>query len=106
MVEKTKIKLADKGLGETTTSGLLSIAKSLFKNGDIWPLHYSFFYLGLTPQIPWDLTEDGQSNSVSRRQLTYHISHDWHLEAIRLAGRIWGNVQREMARRNEKGGRC
>lgn len=105
IVEKMKIKLADKGLLETMTSGLLLIVKSMFKNNDIWLLHSSFYYLGLTPQIPWDLTKNGQLDSVLQQQLTYHISHDWHLEAIWLAGRIWGNMQREMARQNEKGGR-
>ena len=35
----------------------------------------------------------------------YGLSHNWHTEAIRLAGRIWGNMQREMARLNGKVGK-
>ncbi|KAF8225507.1 hypothetical protein L208DRAFT_1108744, partial [Tricholoma matsutake] len=48
------------------------------------------------------LTKDGLENScsISQRQLIYGLSHDWHIKVIQLAGRIWGNVQREMARLN------
>ncbi|KAJ7812316.1 hypothetical protein B0H14DRAFT_2265694, partial [Mycena olivaceomarginata] len=29
--------------------------------------------------------------------LVYHFSADWHTTSIRLAGRIWGNWQKETA---------
>lgn len=41
---------------------------------------------------------------LARQRLIYHLANDWHLELIRLAARIYGDVQREMARKVRNGG--
>ncbi|KAJ6606210.1 hypothetical protein DFH09DRAFT_865171, partial [Mycena vulgaris] len=74
-VTKTTMKLDEKGIEETA------------RNGHIPPLD------GLLPANTMD-------NVVSRERLLHHFAAEWHLKAIRLAGRIFGDYQREMPKRN------
>ncbi|KAJ7795440.1 hypothetical protein B0H13DRAFT_1675157, partial [Mycena leptocephala] len=37
--------------------------------------------------------------TIKRRKLSVHLASDWHTSSIRLAGRIFGSVQRTMAAR-------
>ncbi|KAJ7795080.1 hypothetical protein B0H14DRAFT_2189239, partial [Mycena olivaceomarginata] len=42
-------------------------------------------------------TLDSESVTLTRTRLGHHFACDWHTACIRLAGRIWGDMQREMA---------
>jgi hypothetical protein len=102
LLRRTKRKLDDLNIEEAGQDGLLMAVKSLFKNdSSIWPLHYSFYYVGHMPNLDKFLTKDLPISQLARRRLLHNLSADWHLFSIRLAGRIFGEVQREMARRNE-----
>ncbi|KAJ6607833.1 hypothetical protein B0H10DRAFT_1817044 [Mycena sp. CBHHK59/15] len=99
--KKTTMKLDEKGVEETARKGLLTAVKFLFaRNDDIWLLKQSFYYLGHVPQLDKLLPTGAVQNAITRERLLYHRATDWHLTAIRLAGRIFGDYQREMSKMN------
>ncbi|KAJ7774186.1 hypothetical protein DFH07DRAFT_800602 [Mycena maculata] len=101
LTKKTEKKLNEKGVEEAAQKRLLSAAKSLFsRNDDIWPLKHSFYYLGHIPPLDSLLPANTPLNGLARERLLHHFASDWHLVAIRLAGRIFGDYQREMAKQN------
>ncbi|KAJ7883788.1 hypothetical protein B0H13DRAFT_1628943, partial [Mycena leptocephala] len=58
-----------------------------------------WYYVGQLPSIREHVSVALIPNVVKRRKLWSHISADWHTSAIRLAGRIFGSIQRTMAAR-------
>ncbi|KAL6306091.1 hypothetical protein BKA93DRAFT_729957 [Sparassis latifolia] len=104
LVARTEMKLDEQETETDDQKAILHAAKSLFKDTPvIWPLYYTFYFLGhipnLEPLLP-DPPKD-RDGRMRRCKLLHHLSADWHLVAIRLAGRIFGDVQWEMAKRNE-----
>ncbi|KAJ6595497.1 hypothetical protein DFH09DRAFT_1072475 [Mycena vulgaris] len=101
-VLKTMMKLEEKGVEETARNGLLKAAKLLFaRNDDIWPLKHTFYYLGHIPPLEGLIPINAVNNVVSRELLLlHHFAAEWQLKAIRLAGRIFGDYQREVSKRN------
>lgn len=90
LVEKGVISLA-------TAAKIRRVAKSLFIDDcSVWPLHSTKFYLGRIPRV-YDLiiqpNASAESSLEIRRQAHFFASL-WHISAIRLAGRIWGQVHR------------
>ncbi|KAJ7920923.1 hypothetical protein B0H13DRAFT_1867209 [Mycena leptocephala] len=57
------------------------------------------YYVGQLPNIREHVSVALVPNVVKRRKLWSHISADWHTSAIRIAGRIFGKLQRTMAAR-------
>jgi len=83
---------------------LIEAAKYLFSdNCDTWPLHRSAFYLGQVPDITKILgfehpsPHSSLSPSIRLSRIIHSIALEWHTHSIRLAGRIWGQVQRVVA---------
>ncbi|KAJ7791368.1 hypothetical protein B0H14DRAFT_3567083, partial [Mycena olivaceomarginata] len=86
-------KLIEKGFEEVECINFLAEAKLLFTDKcSLWPLHYS----GHVPNFDLLPTRANLSKLAFTR-LAYHFSADWHTTSIRLAGRIWGNWQKETA---------
>ncbi|KAJ7860908.1 hypothetical protein B0H13DRAFT_1639245, partial [Mycena leptocephala] len=82
------------------TSLKLDEQDSLFRDdGAVWPLGSSLFYLGQLPSFDILVPEDQLSDPILRRKLLSHLASDWHSACIRLAGRIFGYFQWEMAAR-------
>jgi hypothetical protein len=78
--------------------GFLAEAKLLFTDKcSLWPLHYSAYYLGHVPNFDHLLPTRDNLSKLAFTRLAYHFSADWHTTSIRLAGRIWGNWQKETA---------
>ncbi|KAJ7939391.1 hypothetical protein B0H13DRAFT_1587079 [Mycena leptocephala] len=72
---RTERKLLEMGIAILEQQPILHAAKSLFIDDPItWPLKMS-------------------------QKLSVHLASDWHTSSIRLAGRIFGSVQRTMAAR-------
>ncbi|KNZ80992.1 hypothetical protein J132_03286 [Termitomyces sp. J132] len=95
--------LIEKGLITADTTRRLShAAKSLFRDdSSVWPLHNSAYYLGRVPDVLrllWSEIDSVHGPSLEHRRQAHYFASAWHLSAIRLAGRIWGQVQRMMAR--------
>jgi hypothetical protein len=81
---------------------LLRIAKSYFSNeNDVWPLHYSVFYLGHVPDITSIITANLFSTLAKRDKFLRDIHGEFHLAGIRLAGRIFGEYKREDRKADE-----
>ncbi|KAJ7687240.1 hypothetical protein B0H17DRAFT_890124, partial [Mycena rosella] len=72
--------------------------KSLFNDDpSVWPLKITQFYVGQIPSTQDLITSVMLPDGIKRRGLSSHIALEWHTSAIRLAGRIFGSVQRTMA---------
>ncbi|KAJ7615224.1 hypothetical protein DFH06DRAFT_1013473 [Mycena polygramma] len=110
LVTRTNDKLAEKGIEKIGRRDLLATVKSLFTdNESVWPLQYSVYFLGHIPKFDHKIpsVKDPDENMADKR-LAHHLAADWHLTSIRLAGRIWGDWQRQMdglMRRGAKGNR-
>ena len=85
LISETSELLAAAETPAPTQVALVQIASSLFADNEMWPLRSSRYYLGLTPIIPAHLVAP---------RLLQRVAHAWHLCAIRLAGRIWGDLKR------------
>ncbi|KAJ6469751.1 hypothetical protein C8R47DRAFT_766938 [Mycena vitilis] len=99
LVTRTNDKLAEKGIEEIGRKDLLATVKSLFTdNESVWPLQYSVYFLGHIPKFDHKIpsVKDPDENMAAKR-LAHHLAAEWHLTSIRLAGRIWGDWQRQMA---------
>ncbi|KAJ7694633.1 hypothetical protein B0H17DRAFT_931520 [Mycena rosella] len=101
LIIKTTMKLDEKGVEETARERLLKAAKSLFARDDtVWPLKHVFYYLGHIPPLDRLLSKGAVESSITRERLLHHLAAEWHMTAIRLAGRIFGDYQREMSKKN------
>lgn len=97
--------LVEKNLvSRETALRLIVAAKSLFSDDNkMWPLHRSAFYLGQIPDITRLLgfkqptLHSSLSPSIPFSRDIHSIAMEWHTHSIRLAGRIWGQVQRVAA---------
>jgi hypothetical protein len=83
---------------------LILAAKSLFSDDSaIWPLHRLAFYLGWIPDVTTPLgfkqpaPHSPLSPSIRLSCVIHSIAMEWHTHSIRLAGHIWGQVQRTAA---------
>ncbi|KAK7014070.1 hypothetical protein VNI00_019432 [Paramarasmius palmivorus] len=98
--ERTKRKLQEAGIPEADQRACLRAAKSLFSDdAAVWPLKCTAYYLGFLPKLDALLPPVSNLSYLPRERLLHHLAADWHLHAIRLAGRIYGDYQRRMARR-------
>jgi hypothetical protein len=102
MVDKTRRKIEAIGLEAAQFISLLKTAESLFSDCPVtWPLHYSFYYVGHIPKLDAHVNPNIFENRLKRERFIHNISGDWHMSAIRLASRIWGKIQKEMAKRRD-----
>jgi hypothetical protein len=82
---------------------LLRKAKSFFSNSEhVWPLHYPTFFLGHVPILTKDINPSHFSSNRKYQQFIRDIHADFHIAGIRLAGRIMGELLREMAKRRDE----
>ncbi|KAK6988969.1 hypothetical protein R3P38DRAFT_2572315, partial [Favolaschia claudopus] len=101
ILSSTNQKLDDSRIDRLHKTRLLYVAKSLFRDDGSWPLGHSLYYLGQLPNLDMAFPPSQTSDELSRRKLLHHLAADWHLASIRLAGRIFGCLQREMAVRRD-----
>jgi hypothetical protein len=77
-------------------------------NRSTWPLGDSHYYLGLVPKVEKWIQQAGL-NHLTKERLIHGIYCDWHNAGVRLASRIFGELQKRVTRkwdeRNGKG-RC
>jgi hypothetical protein len=102
LVSRVNRQVDDNKLEELHVMGLLEAAKCFFCDSDIlWPLHYSAFYLGHVPKLDSLVLREALTSTAIHERFLHNIHGDFHLAGIRLASRIWGMVQRDMARRRD-----
>ena len=95
-VDTLKLLEKDKKLEELEKGKIMETAKSLFIDNSSWPLKHTQYYLGHVPQID-HLILSSNLSWVDKDRLRRNLQNLWHSTAIRLAGRIWGDMQRRMA---------
>ena len=90
-------------LSNRTLEDILTKAKSFYCNdAKIWPLGDSQYYLGHVPKIrEWIQGEELSRLTVER--LVHGIYSDWHNTSVRLASRIFGELQRRVTRAWDEG---
>lgn len=72
------------------------VSKTFFDDDSLWPLRHSQYYLGRT--IPTRKLFDGTGSYPDNKTAT-QIGNALHYISIRLASRIWGHIQRVVAKR-------
>ncbi|KAJ6543598.1 hypothetical protein DFH09DRAFT_928429, partial [Mycena vulgaris] len=98
---KTEMKLIELGVEETARERLITAAKFLFSREDsIWPLKHTFYYLGHIPPLEPLLPTSAVETKFTRERLLHHLAAEWHLTAIQMGGRIFGDYQKEMMKIN------
>jgi len=101
VMENTTLKLTAMQIEGSFTDNLISAAEFLFSDHPtIWPLHLTMFYLGQIPDLNALIPPDHGLNRTTMLKLKPHLSSDWHMSSIRLAGRIFGDYQKRMASYN------
>jgi hypothetical protein len=102
IIRRVKRQVDEHKLEESHVMGILEAAKYFFCDSDVvWLLHYSAFYLGHVPKLELLVSKEAFTNTTTRARFLHNIHGDFHLAGIRLASRIWGVVQKDMARRRE-----
>jgi hypothetical protein len=102
IVKRVEKRIEENKVEESLAVGLLEAAKSFFCDSDtIWPLHYSVYYLGHVLKLDSLLSREAFTNTANRMRFLHNVHGDFHLAGIRLASRIWGVVQKDMARQRE-----
>jgi hypothetical protein len=83
--------------------GFIKAAKLFFNDSEyIWPLHYSTYYLGHVPKLDHLVSTDTFAKSTMHMCFMVNAHNDFHTAGICLMSRIWGMVQRDMARRRDE----
>ena len=101
MITKTELKVETFEIVGEAKENIMETAKSLFTDSEIWPLHFSLYYLGQIPNLNKLFPENSNINPIQKRRLISHLAADWHSSSIRLAGRIFGDFQKRMAILND-----
>ena len=95
---KNRLDAAD--INSRNQKPLLDLAKSIFANSDSWPLYSTYYYIGQIPKIGPLLPLSTFDNSVNHSRLIHNIASDLHLSSVRLASRIFGNLQKGISKRH------
>ena len=96
-----KNKLDDTSLNPIDQAATLHTVKYIFSDSDnVWPLHSAMFFLGQIPKIETLINPLAINNSVTRSRLIHNIALDIHLLSVRLASRIFGDLQKVMSKRH------
>jgi hypothetical protein len=102
IMKKIEKRVEEYKLEESHVKGLQKAAKLFFCDSDnLWPLHYSVYYLGHVPKLDLLMSRDAFKSTTTRARFLHNIHGDFHLARICLASHIWGILQKEMARRRE-----
>jgi hypothetical protein len=59
------------------------------------------FFLGQIPKVEPLLPPLSATSVVARSRLIHNLATDMHLASARLASRIYGDLQKEMAKRHD-----
>ena len=96
-----KKRLDDAAIDPPHQSSILQLAKFIFSDSElIWPLHSTVFFLGQIPKVEPLLSPLSMPNFVNRTRLIHNIATDLHLSSVRLASRIFGDLQKEISKRH------
>ncbi|KAK7048603.1 hypothetical protein R3P38DRAFT_2870378 [Favolaschia claudopus] len=69
---------------------LTNVAQNLLRDNEVWPTGQSQYFLGLAP----NLNTETALTTVAKTRVMTRLANTWHTEMIRVASRIWGELQR------------
>jgi hypothetical protein len=96
-----KKRLDDAELSLIDQQPLIQTAKFIFSDSDaIWPLRSATFFLGQIPKIEPLVSSLSIQDHVTRSRLIHNVASDMHLSSVRLASRIFGDLQKVMSKRH------
>ena len=97
VMEKTEKIISKEKMGDEAETEIKHRAKSLFNDCPrSWPLERSQYYLGHIPPLK-TILNPAISDHIKREKIAHNIHSIWHMSAIRLTGRIWGDLIRRIA---------
>jgi hypothetical protein len=101
LIVSIKKRLDEAAIDHHHQLSIIQLAKCIFSDSDIfWPLHSTVFFLGQIPKIEPLLSPLAMNNSVNRSRLIHNIATDLHLSSVRLASRIFGDLQKIITKRH------
>ena len=101
LISTVEKRLLEAKLSPADQAQLLESAKSLFSDSEnVWPLDSAVFFLGQIPKIDPLIPPQSMNNFVNRSRLVHNIASDMHLSSVRLASRIFGDLQKVMSKRH------
>ncbi len=93
-----KILQKENGVSNEMEKEIRETAKSLFSDCvQYWPLARTQYYLGFVPNLKVHFQGRVNMSYLKKERLRSSIHTTWHTAAIRLTGRIWGDVLRRVA---------
>ena len=95
-----RLKSTDAAIANAHKNKLLTKAEYFYSDdSELWPLKESQFYLGHVPKlVEWLSKNCTGASSLMRERLTHGIYCEWHNASVRLASRIFGELQRRATR--------
>ncbi|KAK7038135.1 hypothetical protein R3P38DRAFT_2696655 [Favolaschia claudopus] len=82
---------------DSSKTGLITLAENLLHDHEVWPTGQSQYFLGMIPSVNStlpDFTTGTPHKTVARTRVMTRLANTWHTEVIRVASRIWGELQR------------
>ena len=102
VMEETEKTLTKEKIGDEVENEIKHRAKSLFNDCPrSWPLARSQYYLGHVPQLKMIL-KTAISDHIRCEKIAHSIHSIWHMSAIHLTSRIWGDLIRKIAPKTPK----
>ena len=102
VLEETEKMLVKEKVGDSAENDIKHRAKSLFKDCPrSWPLARSQYYLGHIPPLK-TILKPAISDHIRCEKIAHSIHSIWHMSAIRLTSRIWGDLIRRIAPKTSK----
>ena len=101
LTSSLKRRLDDAVIDSSVHTRIIKLAKSLFSDSTLhWPLGSTSFFLGQIPDIEAYLQHPSLTNHLHRSRLIHNIASDMHLSSVRLASRIFGDLQKVISKRH------
>lgn len=103
-------RLKNQDMGDEQITNILTKAKCFFKDGkELWPLGDFQYYLGHVLNLRRLIPQNGKSNESGSRETNswdiFRLAQRPNNASIRLASRIFGDLQRKVAKHwDERGG--
>lgn len=94
-------RLDDAEIQEEYQRSISHLAKFIFSDSiSLWPLQSTVFFLGQIPKVEPLLSTLSMANSLNRSRLIHNIANDLHLSSVRLASRIFGDLQKTISKQH------
>jgi hypothetical protein len=103
LVTSIKKKLDDAKVDLHDQTHIMDTAKFIFSDSkNVWLLQSSMYFLGQIPKLETLLPPLSMISPIDHSRLIHNLATDMHLVSAHLASRIYGDLQKEMAKRHDE----